>query len=330
MAVDERSEPSGDDPAGPAGEPGGSSRGIDPRRLIELYRSGTNIMAYLRSTRGQADNDAFAILSAYDLQAGSYVRGIEQNPALASIVERSCAKFAAILDGLGGDSLLEAGVGEATTLAGVVARMRRRPAHVLGFDISLSRLLWARHHAETHGVTGTWFTGTLENIPLADSSVDLVFTSHALEPNRGRERAMLQELYRVARHYVVLREPSDELGSDATRAHIEKHRYITGLAATARSLDYDIVLHEPWEIDPNPHNAAALLVLHKATSDHAPAAPALVSPISRRPLIEADGGLYCPEDGMAFPRFRGIPCLLADNGIFASQLTSAPVAPSER
>lgn len=307
---------------------------IDPRRLIELYRSGTNIMAYLREARGQADNDSFAILTSYDLQAGSYVRLVQDDPAIARTLERACEKFAQIFARLGAQSLLEAGVGEATTLAGVVARMPGRPAHVLGFDISLSRLLWARHHAETHGASGTasstWFTGNLDNIPLADSSVDIVFTSHALEPNRGREREILVELHRVARRYVVLREPSDELGSDETRAHIERHRYVTGLAATARALGFDVVEHAPWGIDPNPRNAAALLVIRKSAAAPDASPPQLVSPVSRCPLVEHHGSLYCAEDGLVFPRFRGIPCLLAENGVFASQFATAPVAPSER
>lgn len=302
---------------------------IDPRRLIELYRAGTNIMAYLREQRGHADNDQLAILSAYDLQAGSYVRLVENNEVIARATERSCAKFAAIFARLGCASLLEAGVGEATTLAGVVARMPDRPAHVLGFDLSLSRLLWARHYAENHGVAGSWFTGVLDNIPLADSSVDIVFTSHAVEPNRGREREILRELHRVARRYVVLREPSDELGSDETCAHIEKHRYVTGLAAAARSLDFEIIEHARWELDPNPHNAAALLIIRKSDRSSDPTPPALVSPVSRQPLVELDGSLYCAEDGLVFPRFRGIPCLLADNAVFASQFASAPRAASE-
>jgi uncharacterized protein YbaR (Trm112 family) len=308
---------------------GGDVMTIDPRRLLELYRSGTNIMAYLRDTRGQADNDSFAILTSYDMQAGSYVRMVEQDPAIARMVDRACEKFADIIGRLGCSTLLEAGVGEATTLAGVVQRLVQRPSHVLGFDLSLSRLLWARHYAERRGVAATWFTGTLEHIPLADSSVDLVFTSHALEPNRGREREILRELHRVARRYVVLREPSDELGSDETRAHIEQHRYVTGLAATARSLGFDLIEHAPWELDPNPRNAAALLIIRKATVDCDPAPPTLVSPVSRSPLVAHHGSLYCAEDGLVFPTFRGIPCLLAENGVFASQFASAPLSPSE-
>ena len=302
---------------------------IDPRRLIELYRSGTNIMAYLRDTRGQTDNDSTAILTSYDLQAGSYVRLVEQDPAIARAVDRSCEKFADIIGRLGCASLLEAGVGEATTLAGVVSRLTRRPDHVLGFDISLSRLLWARHYAEHRGVSAAWFTGTLECIPLADSSVDVVFTSHAVEPNRGREREILLELHRVARRYLVLREPSDELGSDETRAHIERHRYVTGLAATARALGFEVVEHSPWGLDPNPRNAAALLIIRVSAAGCDPAPPALVSPVSRSPLVAHHGSLYCADDGLVFPTFRGIPCLLPENGVFASQFATAPLAPSE-
>jgi SAM-dependent methyltransferase len=245
------------------------------------------------------------------------VRALSENPASAAVHERACCKFAELFDSLGAESLLEAGVGEATTLANVLRLMHSSPAHVFGFDISLSRLLVARAYAGSLGVKVNLFTATLESIPLPSDSIDVVYTSHSIEPNGGRERPILEELYRVARRYVVLREPSDELGSLATREHIAKHGYVRGLHATAESLGYAIVEHSLFGHDPNPSNQAAWTIIRKSggPSDRLASRAALSSPISKTPLITAGGALYSPHDGLLFPVFGGVPCLLPDSGV---------------
>ena len=83
------------------------------------YARGENAMTYARTVAGASRNSTVATLVAYDLQAGSYVAAVRQNPAYAV---RWCAQLAGILRGYTtpGGSLLEVGCGEATTLAGVL------------------------------------------------------------------------------------------------------------------------------------------------------------------------------------------------------------------
>ncbi len=78
----------------------------------------------------------------------------------------------------------------------------------------LSRLLFARKYLAQNGYENVkLFTGDLDRIPLASASVDVVLTIHAVEPNRGREEAVLSELLRVARKHLVMIEPSYEFAS---------------------------------------------------------------------------------------------------------------------
>jgi ubiquinone/menaquinone biosynthesis C-methylase UbiE len=191
--------------------------------LKQLYESGVNIMRLLRVTEGTEFNDIDAILAAYDLQSGSYVQSLT-DPVAASFNLTYTGAVATILDRYSPTSVMEAGTGEATTLVNVVLQMKHQPRHVLGFDISWSRLAVGREFSREKGAQPQLFIGDLNAIPIEDNAVDVVFTSHSIEPNRGREASILKELFRVTKDYLVLLEPSNELGSELTRQHIEQHK----------------------------------------------------------------------------------------------------------
>jgi SAM-dependent methyltransferase len=290
----------------------------DVRELLALYRQGTNITEYLRTAEGATQNSETAILYAYDLQAGSYIRALD-DPAYAAGKRAAAARIAEILAPLRFASLLDAGTGEATTLAELLPLLDRRPDRVLAFDLSLSRLLFARRFLAQRALAVELFTAALENIPLADASVDLVLTVHVCEPNGGRERAVLAELLRVARRYLVLIEPSYELGSEATRRRIEQQGYVRGLPDHLHALGANLVAHERFGADLNPSNQAAVLVVDQGERPGWPGGAALVSPLTRTPLARGDGCLYS-DDGFAFPLIGGIACLLSDNAVLATHL----------
>ncbi len=286
----------------------------DAAQLRRLYQEGRNITQWIRGQEQRADNSQTAILYAYDAQAGSYLRALE-DPVIRVNREQVGRKLGALLDQLGVSSVLDAGTGEATSLVPVLQAMRARP-DVLAFDLSLSRLLFARQHLTEHGQQADLFVGDLAAIPLADNAVDCVLTVHAVEPNGGREREILSELLRVAARYVVMVEPSWELGSEATRTRISQHGYVKGLPEILESLGHKPVRFEPWGLDVNPANQAALVVVEKPGR----ARMGFVSPVSGKPLQQRSDCWFCPEDGHAFPIIQGIPCLLVENAVLASQL----------
>ncbi|HKE16870.1 MAG TPA: class I SAM-dependent methyltransferase [Kofleriaceae bacterium] len=290
----------------------------DVRELLELYHRGVNITEHLRSREGAAHNSETAILYAYDVQAGSYARAMA-DPVYAGRKRAAAARIAEVLASLRFTSMLDAGTGEATTLAELLPLLPLPPEPVLAFDLSLSRLLFAQRHLRERAIAGVeLFTAALENIPLADASVDLVLTVHVVEPNGGRERAVLAELLRVARRYLVLIEPSHELASDEARRRMELHGYARALPDHLRELGARIALHEPFGADLNPLNPAAVLVVDRGEPG-APGRPTLVSPLTGTPLARGDGCLFS-RDGFAFPVIEGIACLLPDNAVLAAYL----------
>lgn len=287
--------------------------------IRERYRRGENITALFRELEGSSHNSLRAIEVAYDMQAGSYVRGLD-DPGFADFSSVYTGRVAETIAALGPcHSLLEVGVGEATTFSQVVAALPERPAGLGGFDISWSRISVARKFARSHGLDPTLFVGDLFHIPLADSSVDVVYTSHSIEPNGGREREALLELYRVASRYLVLLEPSNELGSEETSARMREHGYVQDLGRHASELGLKVVEHRLFEPCANPLNQTALLVIEK--DPHAPGRSSLelASPISKDVLTWGDDHLYSAADLLIFPLLAGIPCLRPQQGVVAAQ-----------
>jgi hypothetical protein len=280
---------------------------------------GENVMAWIRGEEGMANNSLSAIEYAYDAQAGSYTAALA-NPQTRELKERIGARLAERLDALEPFSLLEAGVGEATSLAPAIGAMHRKPPHVLGFDLSLSRLLYARENLTACGAENPeLFAGELGNIPLADSSVDVVLTFHSVEPNHGREEAILGELLRVTARRLIMIEPTYELGSAATRARIERFGYVRDLPGALRRLGFAAFSVEPWELNANPENEAAIIVVEKPVAKPS-LRPRFVSPISGKPMVRRPDCWYCEDDGHAFPIIADIACLTAQSGIIASKL----------
>lgn len=286
--------------------------------LKELYGKNVNIMQLFRELGGTTQNSAEAILVSYDLQSGSYTRALDRADYRANH-ELYTAALARVLDRLDGDSLLEAGVGEATTLCNTVSKLKRKPTAVHGFDISWSRIAFARRFASAFEFRPVLTTGDLFHIPAQDDSFDIVLTSHAMEPNYGREREALAELARVSRKWLVLFEPSYELGSAEARARIEANGYVRGLPEIARELELEIVEHRLLDFTYTELNPTALLLLRKPVGASEKASPGCGCPVCHQPLAKVRGHRFCATCSLVFPVIDGIPCLLPGNGILASK-----------
>jgi SAM-dependent methyltransferase len=298
---------------------------VDPKELKRLYREKRNILEHMRERRGIDTNDEVAVLLAYDMQAGSYIRRTTTEPDIGLQNEASTTELARLFDDLGVASLLDAGTGEATYLCPILGKMKRPPAHVHAFDISFSRLLYGRMWTRRHDLAGVrFFVGSLLQVPVLGGAFDAVVTNHAIELNRGREREIIEELYRVCRRYLILREPSWELGNERTRARIEKHRYANGIFKAVESLGYEVIEQRLFESDVNPDNQSALTVIRKRERDVGDGAasfpnPPYASPLGKSPLVFTGEAYYSVDDALIFPVICGIPCLLAENGIFSTR-----------
>ena len=157
--------------------------------------------------------------------------------------------------------MLEVGAGEATTLAGVLAELSGvRQAY--GFDISWSRINVANEWLREQSQVAELFVGDLLNIPLADNSIDVIYSSHSLEPNGGREEEAIAECLRVARRSVVLIEPLYELASQEAQTRMRHHGYVRGLRKQQNDCA-EVIAWRLLDYVPTPLNPSGVLVFVK-------------------------------------------------------------------
>lgn len=292
----------------------------DAREIRAVYDRGENVIEWIRAREASSSNSATSILYSYDIQAGSYLDKLG-DAAVSRFHDERGRHIAAVLDALSPRSFLDAGVGEATGLVPTLRHLKKPPKEIFGFDLSLSRLLFARKHLADNNNHGTsLFVGALDRIPLATGSIDVVMTLHSLEPNHGYEEVMLKELLRVARRHLVMIEPSYELASPEARERMDRLGYVRGLQEHLRRLGHPARAIEAWRFNSNPLNEAALIIVDKTNTERE-VPPQYISPISGRPLIARDGCWFCPDDGHAFPIVAGIPCLTMQNAVLASKLS---------
>lgn len=286
------------------------------REVKDLFDRGENIMKLFHDLEPGASNTLRAILTSYDLQSGSYISYLGKHP---DFLENYMGTLARLLDGLAPASLLEAGVGEATTLVNVLKRMQHAPAQAYGFDLAWSRIACGREYAAVNKVSPELFVGNVMEIPIQDDSFDIVYTSHTIESNRGREKEILKELYRVARRFLVLLEPSNELGNEESCRHIEEFRYCRDLSIHAAELGYKVIEHRLYDYHWSQRNQTALMIIKKGQASQPGRSDFFACPSCKGPLLLHKGNYYCRECFLVYPIIGGIPCLASAHGILASK-----------
>lgn len=297
---------------------------LDLREIRRLYCEGVNVMDYLREQLGTRVNTEQLVEIAYDMQAGSYV----------DIVRNEPARFTAYHDELGSilapliqknSSILDVGTGEMTTLSAVAAGCYGEVAQAYAADISLSRLLVGVRHAKGSLAAELFATlrpvvSTLFRLPFADDSVDIVWTAHALEPNGGREAEAISELARVARRWLVLFEPSYEHNSPAGRARMEALGYIKGLPqAIGRCRGVALESTVRIQSTENPLNPTYAYIVRKERAAELRTTE-FRCPLSHGELDQRSGYMYCDASLLAYPVIEGIPVLRIEKAISASAL----------
>ncbi len=282
------------------------------------YVRGENVMSYARKAENSAVNSSISTLIAYDLQAGSYISGARTQPEERTLW---CEQLADILNPyINQQSLiLEVGCGEATTLAGVLKCLPSTPKHALGFDISWSRCAHGITWLDENAVSADLFVADLFDIPLNDASVDVVYTSHSLEPNGGSEDAAIKELIRVARRAVVLVEPVYELAGAEAQARMREYGYVRDLKKTAEKLGATVKDYRLLDYCSNALNPSGLLILEKPITTLSKSTNIQWRcPLTHSLLVAHSMGYFSPDTGIVYPVLAGIPLLRSSHAVLAS------------
>ena len=293
---------------------------MHPKDLRTAFERGENITELLRRVNASDVNTEEIIETAYDLQSGSYIAALD-DPTIHDHKVKYGEAIAEVLNSLvyEGGSVLEPGVGEGTTLSFVMKACRSSFYQFHGFDLSWSRIAQCRHWLLAQGFDSVFLSvASILHAPYADNSFDIVYTSHTIEPNGGREVPILKELHRIASRYLVLLEPGFELASPESQQRMSRLGYARGLKDHAISLGMRVLKHELFGLNSNSLNPTAITVIEKnSASDKAQ--PRLACPRYGDPILEHDHSLYSLGSMRAYPKIHGISCLRIEDGVVASQ-----------
>lgn len=292
------------------------------------YQAGQNITELLRNQKGLTYNTPEIIEAAYDLQAGTYIANTKNNIHAATAY---AAELASLLNPHIEDTttLLDIGTGELTTISHTLQQLKVKPKTLLAFDISWSRIYLGCSYADevlsrTDRQRLLAFVADINEIPLCDKSVDVVTSSHALEPNGSCLPSLLAELFRITRKKLVLFEPCYEINTEEGKARMEKLGYIRDMDSVITQIGGTLLDKIKIENVSNPLNPTVCFVIEPPKSsdltftlseshEHIFSVPG-----TDLSMTEAEGFYVSKETGLCFPILKNIPILKSNSAILAS------------
>lgn len=297
---------------------------IDARKA---YSEGNNVTELLRIQNGININTPDIIEVAYDLQAGTYIDFVTEHHNDVSLFATEVGK---ILNNniTHGDTLLDIGAGELTTLSLVLSSMEMRPSEIFAFDISWSRIYkgisFAKNNMGVDYKNLKAFVGDISEIPLHDKSINVTTSCHALEPNGGKLKELLLELFRVTIDKLVLFEPCYEINSEKGKARMDKLGYIKDIEGVVKKLGGEIIETFKIENSINELNPTACFIIkppviadqtmNKDTGGYS-------LPGTNMSLKKVGDFYHSIETGLTFPILKGIPVIKSKCAVLATSLT---------
>jgi ubiquinone/menaquinone biosynthesis C-methylase UbiE len=295
---------------------------VNISELSQAYARGENI-SQLLSVRHPDLKREEVIEIAYDVQSGSYSKialdSMEQLQQYAQEIHDSCKDYIAE-----DDIVLDCGAGELTTLSALSQHLPQQ-CRLMACDISLSRLRMGQRFAAQFmradlAADLKLFVADMGSMPLTDDCVDVVFTSHALEPNHGREASLLKELLRIARRHLILFEPSWEHANEAMRSRMIEHGYVRELPHHIQAAGGRLLSVKPLPHSINPMNPTYCYIVETSnqSSWQGRTSHTFQCPRSGYPLQQRSTYWWSREGGWAYPEIEGISCLRTKHGVLMS------------
>lgn len=295
---------------------------MDIQKIKKLYDQNQNLTEYFKTTQNKNNLSSQEIELIYDLQSGNYSKKYENNISHKEYKDKFTDEIIEHINNLNFkfDSILEAGIGEGNTFVNVIQKLDILKLKSFGVDISWSRLAYANKFLKKHSIKNVKLvTGLLENLPFLENSVDIVYTAHSIEPNGGKEKEILKELFRVAKNYLILLEPSYEFGNDEQKERMDNLSYAKNLSKYCEELGYKIIKHELLKNHSVENNKTEIIIIEKSTKK-TKTKDFLACPETKTKLFKNKNFYYSAESFYSYPILENIICLNSDNKILSTKL----------
>jgi ubiquinone/menaquinone biosynthesis C-methylase UbiE len=291
----------------------------------KLYLNGTNVTAHFHNSESEMKNSPEVIEIVYDLQAGSYIKTVKENLVYSNSYAVEMAEIINLYM-KENDNLLDVGTGELTALSLLIPKLKYSLSRILAFDISWSRLKKGLSYASTEMGQSfeklEVFVADMFEIPFVSNSIDILISSHALEPNGGREKEILSELFRVTKNYCILFEPCYEDNSPEGQKRMDRLGYIKNLEKYVRELDGELVDKITLKNIANPLNPTTCYVIapnkNRMNSDERRFGYSV--PGTDLELSMVKNVMFSPALGISFPLIDTIPILKNEYSIITSAM----------
>lgn len=293
------------------------------KKAKAVYKEGGNVTDFLKKALNESENTSSIIEVAYDLQSGSYKAHAEKNLNSLSIYAAEISSYLKPI--LNEDNnILDVGSGEITTLSMVLKEIENLKLSVYALDLSWSRLFIGQSFYDDYANFKKHdlykICGDISALPFKSSSIDVVTSNHALEPNGNDLNKLLKELFRVSKKYCVLFEPSYEMNSQEGRERMDKLGYIKGIEKEVKALGGKVLDVRLLKNIDNPLNPTACYVIEVPDKE---LSSIVLKEILSAPgtdfLLERGDGFYSSSDtGLLFPIIKDIPILKFNSSILGS------------
>lgn len=294
---------------------------ISLKYLEEIFKSKKNIYQTLKKKYKNKIPKEKLIEISYDIQTGYYISVVKSNK---KIFENIWKEYSKVINRYlkPRSIILDAGVGEFTNHCGIINSLDSPPKKVFAFDLSLSRIIHGidylkKNYPQQYKKISP-FCSDMVLLPLPDSSIDLIYSVHALEPNKSNIKKILKELFRVAKKTLIFFEPSSIYNSEEGKKRMQKLDFITDLDPLIEDLGGKLV--EKWKTEntTNKLNPTACYVvqLEKKNVEK----PNFTTPGTNFKLRKRDNFYQCKEFGLHYPILKNIPLFREQFGVLASVL----------
>ena len=241
---------------------------------------------------------------AYDLQTGSYIRKWKKkrqryNKYVNEIINVIYNNFGDI------KFLLDAGCGELTNTITLKKIMKK--TQIYGFDFSLNRLLAGKKYFKLNNEDFKFVCATLMDIPFNDKSFDISVTMHAIEPNKGLEEKIIDELARVSTKGMVLVEPDFKNANSSQKKRMKKFGYTRNLENVLKRKKF-LFKKIPMKYPINEKNRSSIFVVFKKKTSKSK--PILVDPFLKKKISLANKDfVYSNNTNTVYPVINNIPVI---------------------
>jgi len=295
---------------------------VDIQFARMIYKRGDNVTEYLRKKFKERENTSYIIETAYDLQAGTYIKFANSNSKKINLYTKEMSK---ILDNhlIDHTSLLDVGTGELTILTHLLNNIKKQPSKVLAFDLSYSRLTEGKKYISKHLKNKKTkldiFCADIKNIPLHSKCVDVIISNHALEPNGKNLPNLLMELFRVAKKKIILFEPAYELADSKGKKRMNRLGYIKNISLNVKKLGAELIDFIPIKNTFTKSNPTACYIIKPPKMNIKNQKDIIFTAPGTNFLLKKKFGFYlCEALGLAFPVFKTIPFLRNSNRLIVS------------